>query len=91
MISRVHVVIYGKVQGVWFRANTKDMADKLGLKGWVKNTIEGNVEAVFEGNDNCVNKMLEWCNHGPKLAIVKKVKIERQPVKNEFNRFVIKY
>ena len=91
MISRAHIVIYGKVQGVWFRANTRDMADKLGLKGWVKNTSEGNVEAVFEGDDNCVNEMLEWCIHGPKLAKVKKVKIERQPIKTKFDRFIIEY
>ncbi len=45
----MHVIISGRVQGVWYRANTKQKAEELGLGGWVKNTAEGNVEAVFEG------------------------------------------
>ena len=48
MKTRVHVLISGRVQGVWYRASTKDKAEQFGLTGWVKNTYDGNVEAVFE-------------------------------------------
>jgi len=74
-MKRAHLKIYGRVQGVWFRANTKEMADKLGLHGWVRNTNDGGVEAVFEGNDEAVEKAIEWCHHGPPLARVEKVDI----------------
>ena len=74
-MKRAHLKIYGRVQGVWFRANTKEMADKLGLHGWVRNTNDGGVEAVFEGNDETVEKAIEWCHHGPPLARVEKVDI----------------
>ncbi len=75
-MKRAHLKIYGKVQGVWFRANTKEMADKLGLCGWVRNLSDGNVEAVFEGDDETVKKAIEWCHHGPPLARVEKVDIK---------------
>ena len=52
-------MISGRVQGVWFRANTKDKAEQLGLNGWVRNTTDGNVEAVFEGEQEQIKKMLE--------------------------------
>ena len=92
MKSRVHVVISGRVQGVWFRANTKDKAEQLGLNGWVRNTSDGNVEAVFEGEQEQITKMLEWCRQGPPMAHVENVKVEKQSVSdNQFNGFSIKY
>ena len=72
-MKRAHLKIYGKVQGVWFRANTKEMADKLGLCGWIRNLPDGGVEAVFEGDEKMVEKAIEWCHHGPPLARVEKV------------------
>lgn len=91
MKSNVHVIISGRVQGVWFRASTKEKAEQLGLDGWVRNTSEGNVEAVFEGEENLVQEMLEWCRHGPPLANVKNVEIKNQEPTNAFNGFSIKY
>ena len=91
MKSRVHVIISGRVQGVWFRANTRNQADQLGIKGWVRNTSDGNVEAVFEGEEKLVKEMLKWCNYGPPSARVEKVKVEKQPAKNDFDRFLIRY
>jgi acylphosphatase len=91
MKSRVHVLISGRVQGVWFRANTKDKAEQLGLKGWVRNTSDGNVEAVFEGEPEQINEMLEWCHQGPPMARVENVKVEKQKISDEFNVFSIKY
>jgi acylphosphatase len=91
MKSRVHVVISGRVQGVWFRASTRDKAQQLGLTGWVKNTSEGNVEAVFEGEEKLINEMLDWCHHGPPLSEVKNVEIKKQHPSNDFDDFSIKH
>mgnify|MGYP006285361061 CR=1 FL=1 len=90
-MKNVHVLVSGKVQGVFFRANTRKKAEKLGVKGWVKNTSDGKVEAVFEGNDERVNEMIEWCNHGPALAKVKDVDVEEKESENKYNSFSIKY
>jgi len=91
MKSNVHVIISGRVQGVWFRANTRQKAEQLGVTGWVRNTPDGCVEAVFEGEKNSVKEMLEWCNHGPPLAKVENVEIKKQTPTNGFNVFSIKY
>lgn len=91
MKSNVLVVISGRVQGVWFRASTKQKAEQLGLTGWVRNTSEGNVEAVFEGDENLIQEMLEWCHHGPPLANVENVEVKNQEPTNAFDGFSIKY
>jgi len=91
MKSNVHVIISGRVQGVWFRANTRQKAEQLGVTGWVRNTNDGCVEAVFEGEKNCVKEMLEWCKNGPPLAKVENVEIKKQTPTNGFNGFSIKY
>ena len=82
--------IYGKVQGVWFRAHTKDIADKLGIKGWVRNVPDGSVEAVFEGDDESVEKIIEWCHRGPPLARVERVEVEYEEPRGE-EKFEIRY
>jgi acylphosphatase len=91
MKSKVHVIISGRVQGVWFRAYTKQKAVQLGLTGWVRNTLDGNVEAVFEGEENLIQEMLDWCHHGPPSAEVEKVEVEKQTPSNDFDQFSIKY
>jgi len=91
MKSSVHVFISGRVQGVWFRANTKQKAEMLGLTGWVRNTDDGRVEAVFEGEENNVDEMIKWCYKGPSLAKVLKVDVKKQNEINEFDCFSIKY
>ncbi len=90
-MKNVHVLVSGKVQGVFFRANTRKKAEKLGVKGWVKNTSDGKVEAVFEGKDDNVKEMIEWCKHGSTLAKVKNVDVEEKEPENKFNSFSIKY
>jgi acylphosphatase len=60
MKTQMHVVISGRVQGVWFRASTKEKADELGLTGWVKNNSKGDVEAVFEGDESAVREIIAW-------------------------------
>lgn len=91
MTSRVHVVISGRVQGVWFRATTKQKAERLGLTGWVRNTYDGNVEAVFEGEENSVQEMLDWCRHGPPLSKVENVEVKNESPTNGFDSFSIRY
>ena len=86
---RVHAIISGRVQGVWFRASTKQKADELGLTGWVKNTDEGNVKAEFEGDESQVDAMIAWCWVGSPLAKVTDVKITRQQGKGKTSGFVV--
>lgn len=87
----MHVFISGLVQGVFFRWNTKKMADKLKLSGWVRNLSDGRVEAIFEGDKESIEKMIEWCKKGPPEAIVEKVEIIWEEYKGEYKGFKIVY
>ncbi len=90
-MKRVHVHISGRVQGVFFRAETQRAANGFGLTGWVRNRADGSVEALFEGEDDNVNKMLEWCHTGPPAARVTEVLMTEEPYTGEFNSFSIRY
>ena len=72
-MATVHLLIKGKVQGVFFRASAKEIADKLGVKGWVKNTWDEDVEAMATGKEEAVKKFIEWCWMGPRKAVVEDV------------------
>lgn len=87
---RVHVFISGHVQGIGFRASAQRKAYQLGLAGWVKNLADGGVEAVFEGREEAVEEMVQWCHQGPFLAEVFEVEIKREPLENLFG-FEIRY
>lgn len=89
MAVRVHAIIRGKVQGVCFRIATKQEAEKYDVTGWVRNRIDGSVEAVFEGEKNKVNSVLEWCKNGPLMARVINVEIKKEDYKKEFSTFHI--
>ena len=71
----VHILIKGKVQGVFFRATTKDMAQALDLKGWVKNTSAGDVEVIATGSESALHQFIEWCKEGPPNAVVSSVNV----------------
>ncbi len=86
---RAHVWISGRVQGVFFRAHTKEVAEKLGLTGWVRNLPDGRVEAVFEGEEEAVKEAIEWCKRGPPLARVEKVEVRYEDPTGEFRDFRI--
>lgn len=75
MSARAHVVVTGRVQGVFFRAEARDRARSLGLGGWVRNNGDGTVEAVFEGDEERVESMVEWCRRGPAHADVENVQV----------------
>ena len=72
-MKRAHVLVRGAVQGVFFRAETRNRARSLGVDGWVRNTPDGAVEAVFEGDDERVESIVEWCRRGPAGARVEDV------------------
>ena len=88
--ERVHATISGRVQGVYFRDSTRQEAEKLGLTGWVRNTEEGSVEAVFEGDSGAVNQMVEWCKSGPSSADVEDVSIERETPSGDLSGFEVR-
>ena len=70
MTVRARVIFKGKVQGVWFRANTQMKARQLNVSGWVKNLDNGDVEAVFEGLEDSVKELIRWCKEGQPYAKV---------------------
>lgn len=90
-MKRVRVFISGKVQGVFFRAYTEEEANKLGVKGWVRNLPDGRVEAVFEGEDEAVDKMVAWCYKGSPYSKVTHVEVIEEPYTGEFKDFRIRY
>jgi acylphosphatase len=89
--ARAHVIISGRVQGVFFRMETKRAADGFGVFGWVKNLLDGNVAAVFEGDRERVDAVLEWCREGPPNADVSEVKVDWEDYTGEFSGFNIDF
>ena len=81
-MKSVRVRISGRVQGVWFRVWTKQQARALSLDGWVRNCIDGNVEALFAGPDEAVDEMIAQCRSGPPLACVRAISSEQNEYPN---------
>ena len=90
-IARLHIIIEGIVQGVFFRASTIEESSKLGLTGWVKNCSDGRVEAVFEGEIDKIEQIVEWCKKGPPGAVVSNVETVLERATGEYDSFTIKY
>jgi len=91
MKIRAHIFVSGKVQAVFFRSSTRDKALELGIAGWVRNLDDGRVEAVFEGKQENVEKMVEWCRRGPQYAQVENVEVVPEEYKEEFKGFAVRY
>jgi acylphosphatase len=87
--SRAHVFVTGKVQGVYFRQNTQITAREHGVTGWVRNLPDGRVEAVIEGDDATVIKVVDWCRHGPPAARVDSIDVKHETYTCEFASFEI--
>jgi acylphosphatase len=85
--ARAHVFVTGRVQGVFFRSATKHNADRHDVKGWVRNLPDDRVEAVFEGEKDAVEKLIEFCRHGPSGARVTNVDLTWEDYTGEFDRF----
>ena len=90
MKKRVHVLIGGDVQGVFFRSKTLIKARKMGVDGWVRNLRDGRVEAVFEGDEDAVEGMIKFCKIGPPKSLVKNVEIRWEPFTGAYKEFSIK-
>lgn len=88
--SQVHLVVTGRVQGVYFRSSTVEEARRLGLTGWVRNRSDGSVEIVAEGERARLDELIRWCHHGPRGAAVQEVQVEWRPFRGEFDGFRIK-
>ena len=86
---QAHVIIRGRVQGVFFRVETRKAARGYGVAGWVRNLPDGSVEAVFEGTRQQVEQVLEWCRKGPPLGRVDKIDVKWKSAAGEFNDFNI--
>jgi acylphosphatase len=77
-MTRMHVLVSGKVQGVWFRESTRQEAERLGVGGWVRNLPDGRVEAVFTGSSAAVDELVAWCRRGPPNADIATVEAKPQ-------------
>ena len=89
--QRIRIFVTGKVQGVFFRQALKVMAKKNSVSGWVKNLKDGRVEAVLEGEDEKVSRLIEWSHGGPANARVEDVEIINEKFKGEFTKFDVLY
>lgn len=91
MKIRAHVIVMGKVQGVFYRAETASKAKQLNVMGWVRNLPDGRVEAVFEGEEINVRKIIDFCKRGPQNAYVVNIDVRWQEWKGEFDSFRVRY
>jgi len=80
---RTRVFVSGRVQGVYYRANTRDAARTRNVDGWVRNLDDGRVEAVFEGDEAAVEEMIEWCHTGSPAATVRDVDVTHEEPQGE--------
>lgn len=88
-ISTRRLLIHGKVQGVWYRSSAKAEADKLGLNGWVRNLSSGQVEAVVHGEDQAIERFIDWAQQGPPAAQVARIELSAadQPEHDGFQQW----
>ena len=87
MKTRAHVFVSGRVQGVFFRQKTKQQAESFGVTGWVRNLPDGRVETVFEGEEEAVKALVEYCHHGPSYARVTNIDASWEDYRGEFSDF----
>jgi len=88
---RAHLIIRGLVQGVGYRFSAIHQARRLGITGWARNTYDGSVETVLEGDDAAVKQMIDWCREGPSSAVVNDVDAEWETYTGEFENFDIRF
>jgi acylphosphatase len=91
MKRRIHVIVHGRVQGVFFRAAVRDTAVREEISGWVRNLPSGPVEAVFEGESPAIDQMIDFCRSGPRYARVDHLDLAEEPYTGEFDGFTIRY
>ncbi len=86
---RVQVRITGRVQGVFFRAYTRDAANQIGVAGWVRNLPDGSVGAIFEGDSDRIERIIEWCYEGSPMGRVDLVEVLEEVYIGDFDGFAI--
>lgn len=86
---QAHVIVSGKVQGVYYRAKAREQAVALELAGWIKNMLDSRVEGIFEGERENVDKMIDWCLQGPSRADVTGLEIEWKEPRGDLSGFII--
>ena len=91
MKAKAHLYISGRVQGVYYRGFTLEVAESLGLKGWVRNLPDRRVEAVFEGDRDLIEKAILTCKQGPTASRVTDIDIEWEDRLEDFKEFDIRY
>ena len=89
--SSVHILVTGKVQGVFFRQATKVIAVKNNVTGWVKNLESGQVEILLEGDIQNVNSVIDWCHNGPANSRVDEIKTKQQEFSGQYSNFKVLY
>jgi acylphosphatase len=89
--ARVHGIVHGRVQGVYFRAATRDQARHLKLTGWVRNRSDGTVEVLAEGEQTNVQHLMNWCHHGPPGAHVTRLEVNWDEPLGNLQPFEIRY
>jgi acylphosphatase len=87
---RAHVIVSGRVQGVFFRSETGSHARRLNVKGWVRNLVDGRVEGIFEGEESNVKQLIDYCKRGPPSARVTSVNVSWETYSGEFSRFEVR-
>ncbi len=90
-MKQFHILIQGDVQGLGFRSWMKREAKELGIVGWVKNRKDGKVEAIVQGEEKSVEKIVELCKKGPEIAWVENVEVTDQPVAKDLFTFRVVY
>lgn len=90
-MKRVYILVSGRVQGVFFRRFVMHNAVRLNVNGYVKNLGDGKVEAIFEGNNEQVDELIELCKQGPIGSKVENVDIKEEKDKKEFSNFEVRY
>jgi len=91
MKARAHVWVSGEVQGVFFRSNVRSKAMLREIRGWVRNLPDGRIEAIFEGNKDGVEEVIEFCRKGPEGARVNNVEVKWEKPTSGFRDFEVRY
>ena len=90
-MKRIHLIIHGKVHGVFYRDNTQKKASELGLKGFVKNLEDRTVEVIAEGSQEKLNELIEFCKNNPGYSNVDKVDVKEEKATDEFKSFKVRF
>lgn len=88
MVKHLNIRIFGRVQGVLFRASTQREAQKFGINGFIRNETDGSVYVEAQGEDADLEKFVKWCQHGPVMAKVVRIETEETPLK-QFSEFKV--